>query len=112
MMSGGIECVINAMRKHPDNTQILVVAGSVLTNVAATPTCIDLTIASGGVACLVDAMHRHTQVREVQAMACQAVYNLSTKPDYAVQIAESGVCVCVWCDITYELRLFIYGASV
>ena len=89
---GGADCILSAMRAHPDDPDVQAPAGWCLLNMSANGPELKLVIAGcGGVAALVAALVAHPRDRDVLAPCAGALHSLATRcPPNKALAADAG----------------------
>jgi len=89
--SGGIQCVVDAMRQYPSNVSIQEEGCATFTNMACIDDAIIVSIAAAeGIQCILDAMTQHLNHASIQRNGCKALGNLSCEKGNRVSIAAAG----------------------
>jgi hypothetical protein len=115
--AGGIECIVDAMKRYPAVSRLQIWACYAMTNMSSDPVTEASIAAAGGIECIIAAMNtcrdhlRDPLVYELQLAACKALINLSVQPENKVKIATAVGIDCIVTAMRHALAPMTFAYS-
>eukprot|EP00698_Gefionella_okellyi_P016538 TRINITY_DN473_c0_g1_i2.p1 TRINITY_DN473_c0_g1~~TRINITY_DN473_c0_g1_i2.p1 ORF type:complete len:528 (+),score=94.48 TRINITY_DN473_c0_g1_i2:1252-2835(+) len=91
---GGIECLLDVMRKHTDNAGVMEQACGALWTICVNEQNKAQAARLGGIECVLDVMRKHADNAGVMKTACGALQNICLNADNKVQAVRLGGIEC------------------